>query len=617
MEKDTRKKTKASSLRHRAEKQMGEAQATTEVYPTYEDTLKLIHELKVHQIELEMQNEELMIARAEIESSLEKYSDLYDFAPAGYFTLTDKGIIREVNLTGAALLAEDRSRLINRRFDLYLSEETKPRFFAFLREVCMGNTNEICEVALSHRKDDPSFIHIEGTAMEGGEGIGRLCRMSVLDITDRKLAEEGLLKAKDFLEKRVMERTADLRNANEQLQLELGERKQAEDALREGEENYRLLFDSITDAVFVHQINADGSLGMFMEVNDVACRSLGYSREELLRMSPDEIEAPSSETGIGFLPVIQDLIFGRNVILEHVYVTKDGRNIPVEINCCKSFLQGRTVVISLVRDITERKRAEEEQHKLRQSLAHVSRMSMIGELTTSLAHEINQPLAAILANAQAARNMVDGGKPDMQELREALEDIINDDKRAGEVIKRVRTQIRKEESKQEQVDINKVIHEAVKLIEREMVLKGILVRMDLVYGLPSVTGDSIQIGQVLINLLMNAIDAMGNDPEAPRIITLHSRIDGGKEVVVSVEDTGKGIDERSLSLLFEPFYTTKAQGMGLGLSISRSIIEAHGGELLAIRNEGGGSTFSFRLPIKRHTAHRRETTPKKPSGFFR
>jgi C4-dicarboxylate-specific signal transduction histidine kinase len=249
-----------------------------------------------------------------------------------------------------------------------------------------------------------------------------------------------------------------------------------------------------------------------------------------------------------------------------------------------------------VQDITRRKTAEEEQHKLRQSLAHVSRVATVGELTTALAHEINQPLAAILANAQAARHIVDEDKPDIQELRGALDDIINDDKRAREVIRRIRSLLKKEDSLPELVDVNGVIEESVKLIERESVLKGIPIRMNLESRVPQVAADRIQIGQVVINLLINAIEAMGDDSGAMRIITVHSRMTDEGEVVVSVHDTGKGIDEKSSRLLFEPFYTTKAHGLGLGLSISRSIIEAHGGALIAMPNPGRGATFSFRLP---------------------
>ena len=180
---------RSADLRKQAEKRL-QKQSVDQGDITPEQARKMLHELQVHQIELEMQNEELLQARVEIEASLEKYSDLYDFAPAGYYTLTDEGIIREVNLTGAALLGENRSSLINRQFDLFVSDKTD--FFLFLRKVYESNTNETCEVMLSRKKDNPRYIHMEGSVMDAGKSMGRYCRMSALDITDRRRAEDSL-----------------------------------------------------------------------------------------------------------------------------------------------------------------------------------------------------------------------------------------------------------------------------------------------------------------------------------------------------------------------------------------------------------------------------------------
>jgi C4-dicarboxylate-specific signal transduction histidine kinase len=249
-----------------------------------------------------------------------------------------------------------------------------------------------------------------------------------------------------------------------------------------------------------------------------------------------------------------------------------------------------------VQDITRRREAEEEQHVLRRQLAHVSRVATVGELTAALAHEINQPLAAILANAQAARHIIAGEEPDLAELQAILDDIINDDKRAREVIRRVRSMLRKDGSKPEKVDINRIIQDAVKLVEHESDFKGISVVMDLADGLKPVMGDRIQVGQVVVNLLVNAVEAVGEVSDPSRSIIVGSRMEDERGVVVSVRDTGKGIGEESLQHLFEPFYTTKESGLGLGLSISRSIIEAHGGRLSALRNPDRGATFCFTLP---------------------
>lgn len=253
--------------------------------------------------------------------------------------------------------------------------------------------------------------------------------------------------------------------------------------------------------------------------------------------------------------------------------------------------------LGIVQDITGRKQAEQEQYILRRQLTHVSRLTTAGELTAALAHEISQPLAAILANAQAARHILDDEKPDMDELHAILDDIISDDTRAREVIKRIRSLLRKESAKSGRMDINRVIEDALKLVERESRFRRITVRSALAQGLPPVTADPIQIGQVVVNLVLNAMDAIGEDSEPPRDVTVESRMNGETEIVVSVRDTGKGIGEEALRSVFDPFYTTKEDGLGLGLAISRSIIESHGGRLSAADNPGRGATFSFSLPV--------------------
>ena len=253
--------------------------------------------------------------------------------------------------------------------------------------------------------------------------------------------------------------------------------------------------------------------------------------------------------------------------------------------------------LGIVQDITGRKQAEQEQYILRRQLTHVSRLTTAGELTAALAHEISQPLAAILANAQAARHILNDEKPDMDELHAILDDIISDDTRAREVIKRIRSLLRKESAKSGRMDINRVIEDALKLVERESRFRRITVRSALAQGLPPVTADPIQIGQVVVNLVLNAMDAIGEDSEPPRDVTVESRMNGETEIVVSVRDTGKGIGEEALRSVFDPFYTTKEDGLGLGLAISRSIIESHGGRLSAADNPGRGATFSFSLLV--------------------
>jgi signal transduction histidine kinase/integral membrane sensor domain MASE1 len=250
-------------------------------------------------------------------------------------------------------------------------------------------------------------------------------------------------------------------------------------------------------------------------------------------------------------------------------------------------------VISLT-NITGRRRAELEAQRTRHELAHFARVATMGELTASLAHELNQPLTAILANAQAARRFLDVPSPDLDELRAIVSDIVDDDRRAGQIIHRLRDMLVKRAVEFSPLDLNALIEEVVKLLGSDLVIHQVSVTTDLEPALPLVVGDRVQLQQVVLNLLLNAIDAMAGNEAADRIIVVRTeRLEG---VHVTVHDSGHGLDPGSHALVFQPFYTTKAGGMGMGLPVSRSIVEAHGGVMWVTDNASRGVTFHFALP---------------------
>ncbi|MGD8970784.1 MAG: ATP-binding protein [Desulfobacterales bacterium] len=250
-----------------------------------------------------------------------------------------------------------------------------------------------------------------------------------------------------------------------------------------------------------------------------------------------------------------------------------------------------------LQDVSERKKSEEEAARLRNDLAHVTRVSTVGQLGQNIAHEVNQPLAAIAANAEAAMRLMEEPKPNLNEVREALGDIVSDQKRASEVVKRIRTLVRKETTVLKRVDLNSLAGDAVKLVQGDAVARNARILLDLDADLPTVWGDQVQLQQVVINLLVNALDALDHVASATRLITVKSGCARAGGATLSVSDTGVGIETETAGRLFEPFFTTKTQGMGLGLSISRSIVEAHGGTIRAAANGDGGATFYVSLPV--------------------
>jgi PAS domain S-box-containing protein len=256
----------------------------------------------------------------------------------------------------------------------------------------------------------------------------------------------------------------------------------------------------------------------------------------------------------------------------------------------------------VVMDITDRKQAEAVVRRSLDEIAHLNRVAAMVELTGSLAHELNQPLAAILSNAQAANRFLNGKSPDLAQIRECLTDIVADDKRAGEVIKRVRALLKKEESGTAHVDLNEVVGDVIRLLQNDAMLRKTLLAFDPAPNLPIVRGDRVQLYQVMLNLILNGLEASGEQEQGDRWLKVRITEGGGGAVELTVEDSGKGIAASDLERVFEPFFTTKREGLGMGLSISRSIVQAHGGRVWAENSAEGGAIFRCVLPAAQQTA---------------
>ena len=247
-------------------------------------------------------------------------------------------------------------------------------------------------------------------------------------------------------------------------------------------------------------------------------------------------------------------------------------------------------------DVTERKRAEEALREAQANLERVARVTTMGELTASLAHELNQPIAAAVANAYTCLRWLGRKQPDLEEARAAATRIVGNGKLAGELITRIRSQFEKTAVKREAVDVNEVIREMIALLRSEVMRHHISIRVELADDLPQIIGDRVQLQQVTMNLIMNSIDAM-KDVEQTHEIAIQSQLVENRQLIVSISDTGVGLPPQQRDKIFDAFFTTKPHGIGMGLRISRSIVESHGGRLWAADNPPHGASFSFTLPI--------------------
>jgi C4-dicarboxylate-specific signal transduction histidine kinase len=244
-----------------------------------------------------------------------------------------------------------------------------------------------------------------------------------------------------------------------------------------------------------------------------------------------------------------------------------------------------------------RKQGELEAQRLRQELTHIGRVSAMGELAASLAHELNQPLTAILSNAQAAQRFLGADVVDLEQMREILSDIVADDKRAGDVIRRLRVLFKKSDPEYTSLALNEVVGEVAWLVRNDAVLRNVTMSLELAPGLSRVRGDRVQLQQVVLNLVLNGFEAMQEPGTGEQTLVIRTAREDAAAVRVEVQDSGIGIDDKDLDHIFQPLYTTKAEGLGMGLTIARTIVDAHGGQLGAVNNAHGGTTFHFTLPV--------------------
>jgi PAS domain S-box-containing protein len=373
------------------------------------------------------------------------------------------------------------------------------------------------------------------------------------------------------------------------------ERRQAEEKLRRSEERYRRYFElgSIGGAL----TSPDNHC---LEVNDELCRILGYAREELLGKPwaelthPDDVAAEVTQFELAMSGNIDSYTLGKR------WLRKDGTVVD-SMTTTRAVRRDDGLVeyfVGLVQDVGTRNRIQESRQRLEADLAQVARVTTMSEMASSIAHEVNQPLAAIMTNANACARWLALEPSDLQEANQAVARIARDAGRASEVIARIRRFVQRLGLQREPLDLGKLAREALAIVETDLRRHGVATRLATGKELPPVFGDRVQLQQVMMNLLKNAVEAM--DPVNDRRRTLEVLVDsyGVDAVCVAVRDSGIGLDRARRENVFDAFHTTKPSGMGMGLAISRSIIDAHGGRLWATPNERHGETFRFTLPLE-------------------
>ena len=382
--------------------------------------------------------------------------------------------------------------------------------------------------------------------------------------------------------------------------IDLTERKRAEQRLRESRE----MVSSVVASLYGHVAVLDRD-GNIIAVNDEWLRFVrdNGADETAASVGASYLEACHKAVGLGDENAATAVAAIENVLngsLEHFSMDYACPSQGVD-RWCEMIVnplhrpEGGAIVSHI--DITARRRAEVEAQRLQQELSHLARVSTMGELSASLAHELNQPLTAILTNAQVAQRLIAGGNPDMVELGEILADIVADDQRAGEVVHRVRSLIHKGNVEVKRLDLNGVVWDVVRLVRSEALIKDVKVILELSPLPVMMRGDRIQMQQVLLNLIINGLEAIKEASSGDAALVVRTLLPDEQWVQVTVEDTGVGIDGSALESIFRPFHTSKTKGMGMGLSICRSIVQAHGGRIWAERGHERGAKLHVLLPL--------------------
>lgn len=658
-----------TELRRRAEEQFAAKSGDLVLPGTEKDTLALLRELQIRQIELEMQNEELRRSREELETSRNKYALLYDFAPVGYFTLSSDGAIQTVNLTGANLLGIDRSLLTNQRFEHFVADEDRPPFADFLRMVFLSRDKETCRLKLSKDDNQPLFVRIEATAAESGAE----CHAALMDITERRRAEEALRDSEYNLAKaqtmshvgswrsdpltgaldvsdemlRILRlghdevtqeafagvvHPEDLDTVMDHLRLgieqgknyeiehrlllrdgtskwvytivepavnaagkvvklygttqDITERKQVEVELRNQKNELQAIFDSVNDGIIIYDQN-----GNIQHLNHF-CQQL-FSQEVLPGRSCSDIFHTEIHSSPQNCPV-ERALRGERVETSMVSVREGQKTTYIDITATSiEGAQGeKNRALVFFRDMTE-KRFQELQ------LIQNDKMSSIGVLATGVAHEINNPLSSVAGYAEALlRRFRDepalGEDKRLEAFPKYLEVIIRESYHCKRIIDCLLNFGRKSDGSVGKVDINGILMEILELLRHQWSGGYIEVVTDL-KNIPLISGDPTGLRQVCMNLLMNAHQAS----KEGGLVEITTDCQDDKMVCVRVRDTGCGIAQDVIDRIWDPFFTTKGvgKGLGLGLAITYNIVKSHGGEISVESHIGEGSQFTLYLPV--------------------
>lgn len=584
-----------------------------------EDIKNLLFDLQTHQIELKMQNEELNRVHQELIVSRDSYAQLYDLSPVAYLTLNEVGGIENCNVATSVLLGQSKQALIGQKFAGFIHSSDQDNYYLFLRSLLANKVDQVFDTKLENICASTSLLYpvcqffqvcpgykcesefcnkcnlltyIKCSVSVNSNDNSALQILMVLDnVTELKYSQASIICLNEKLEEKILRQTDELIGSNFSLQKKIDELSVSKNKLMEREAKFNAIFNASVE-------------GIITVGHDDCIVSANAAVEVIFGYKPEELKGRSIKILMPFMPELikqnigQQLITETGNIREVEGLHKNGKVVFLDLSIAEFSTDKERYFTHIVRDVSSRKLLEQQDREHLDQLAHVTRLGLMGEMASGIAHEVNQPLAAISNYTQASMNLIAKPNLDLVKLVDILSKTQQQALRAGKIIHRMRNFVKSHTLYRSAINLNDLIHDALDLCMPELKQNNISFKFELETDLPPVYVDKIQIEQVLINLIRNSVNAMQKQllTQKPQLTIEAFLIDSNK-IQVRVKDNGHGIEHDQQQNILTPFFTTKADGMGMGLSISRSIVEAHEGSLHFNSLPGKGTTFYFTLPI--------------------
>ncbi|MEI6674420.1 MAG: PAS domain S-box protein [Verrucomicrobiota bacterium] len=532
------------------------------------DLHQKLQKLQDRQDELELQNAELRRTLVAVEAARARYFDLYDLAPVAYVTISAAGRILEINLSAATLLGMARGEIIQQTLTRFILDDDET-IYALLREqIFATGEQQTCELRLVSQDAAPFWVRLDATFTLDGSGTPQ-CRVLLRDISERKQAEQTLRDLNTSLEHRILTRTL---------------------KLNQSEGRFRMLAEASFEGIAV----SEG--GILLDGNSQLAACLGYELVEMTGRPVMDFIAPESRA-----LVAERIGTGEGTTDECIGLRRDGSTFPIAIHTRMGTWQGRLTQITVLQDLSEAKQTAAMLHAQQAKLEHVQRFALVNEVSAGIIHQLGQPLSAMGSNIAVAMTRLKTCRAKCCGSLPIIQDIAADSVRMREIVVHLRKLAKPGlESTRAGIDLNAIVTGALPLLRLKAENCRCRMAIELGQHLPPVYADAVQMSQVIYNMVHNALEACADCAQERRVVVITTRVLDGEGVEVCVRDAGVGIAPENLNRLFIPFFSTKPDGLGVGLRLSRTIVEAHGGRIEGYNNAAGvGATFRVVLPAHR------------------